>query len=342
MKNKKYFIGISRWKQHRLKPFFPNNELVFINSLEGIDRVTVWGNSIMKDIEVERIEDGFIRSVSLGVDFSQPYSLIVDKRGIYFDTNKESDLEYILNHHIFDESILNRANEVRKYLVQNRISKYNLYQETQVKLEKEDSNQKSILVVGQVEGDASLVYGADDMKNIELLQAVRAENRDAYIVYKPHPDVLNGNRMGNIKDNIGLEYCNSIEKEVSVDSLLEVVDEVHTMTSLVGFEALLRDKKVVCYGMPFYAGWGLTIDKKNCIRHERKLCLTQLIAGSYILYPKYIDPVSLQPCEIEQVLEVLTKEKERYHNSLYYQYKVKVKNFVYKKYYALLRHILKD
>ena len=338
---KKYLLGISRWKQRRLKPFFPNDKLVFVNSVEGIEEVTVWGNQKLENIKVQRIEDGFIRSVSLGVDFSQPYSLIVDRRGIYFDVNKESDLEYILSTYVFDEKLLQRANELQKYLVQNRLSKYNLYQDNLIVLDKKDTSQKTILVVGQVEGDASLVYGADNMTNLELLQATREENLSSYIVYKPHPDVLNGNRLGNIDDAIALRYCDIIEKKVSVDSLLEIVDEVHTMTSLVGFEALLRAQKVVCYGSPFYAGWGLTVDKKQIERRKRKLTLAELVAGAYIVYPKYIDPLTLELCEIEQVLKVLSQEKERYHASLFYRSSVKVKNFAYKKYYALLRHLLK-
>jgi capsular polysaccharide export protein len=337
-----FMLNISRWKRRKLKPFFPNNKLIFVNSVEGLDSVTVWGNQKLENTKIQRIEDGFIRSVSLGVDFSQPYSLIVDKRGIYFDATKESDLEHILSTYLFDEKLLKRANNIQNYLVQNRLSKYNLYRDNKIELKKETPQQKTILVIGQVEGDASLIYGANNMKNIELLKYARGENSKAYILYKPHPDVLNGNRLGNIKDDIALQYCNHIEKEVSVDSLLEIVDEVHTMTSLVGFEALLRGKKVVCYGLPFYAGWGLTVDKKHCERRKRVLTLSQLIAGTYILYPKYIDPINLKICEIERVLEALSEEKRRYHHSAVYRSKVKIKNFIYIKYYALLRHLLKD
>lgn len=345
------FFGISRWKRNKIRPFFPNYNLIFdIDNSKKKEIICIWGRKkflkeqdiLDNSIEICWIEDGFIRSVSLGVDFSQPYSLVIDKRGIYFDSTKESDLEYILSTYLFDEKLLERANEVKEYLVKNKISKYNLYQDSKVELTKTYSEQRTILVVGQVEGDASLIYGANNMKNLELLKAVKEENSKAYIIYKAHPDVLNGNREGNMEESLALKYCNRIEKEVSIDSLLEIVDEVHTMTSLVGFEALLRDKKVVCYGMPFYAGWGLTIDKKVCERRTRKLSLNQLIAGTYILYPKYIDPISLKQCEIERVLEVLSEEKKKYHHSFIYRTKVKSKNFIYKKYYALLRHLLKD
>jgi capsular polysaccharide export protein len=351
---KTYLLGISRWKESRLKPFFPNDEVVFLSKwdsqIEEPKKIIIWGKkeffdlkeyAIEKNIPIYRVEDGFIRSVSLGIDFSQPYSIIVDTIGIYFDSTQSSELEEILNSYNFNQELLDRAKRVKKYLVDNKISKYNIYKDITIKLDKE-KNQKTILVIGQVEGDASLIYGANSMKNIELLKEVYSNNPNAYIVYKPHPDVLNGNRLGDIEDTKALNHCNRIEKEVSVDSMLDIADEVHTMTSLVGFEALLRGKRVVCYGLPFYAGWGLTIDTQKTKRRKRVLSLEELIAGAYIVYPKYIDPITLKECEIERVLEVLTIEKKTYHNSLVYRVKIKTKNFIYKKYYALLRHLLKD
>ncbi len=129
-----------------------------------------------------------------------------------------------------------------------------------------------------------------------------------------------------------------IEKRVSIDTILDVVDEVHTITSLVGLEALLREKKVVCYGTPFYAGWGLTEDKQKIIR-GRKLTLLELIAGVYILYSKYINPRTLEPCEIEDVLEELKAQKELYHSSFKHRLKVNTQNFINRKRFAVERNI---
>ena len=58
-------------------------------------------------------------------------------------------------------------------------------------------NKKVILIHGQVEDDASIKYGALDIKtNLQLLKKVRDLNKNAYIVYKPHPDILASNRKG--------------------------------------------------------------------------------------------------------------------------------------------------
>jgi capsular polysaccharide export protein len=92
------------------------------------------------------------------------------------------------------------------------------------------------------------------------------------------------------------------------------------MTSLVGFEALIRGKKVITYGMPFYAGWGLTIDRQKCERRTRRCTLDELVATSFILYPLYLHPKSNNLCEIEVLLEEIQKEKYRYHHDRVYRW----------------------
>jgi len=82
-----------------------------------------------------------------------------------------------------------------------------------------------------------------------------------------------------------------------------MVDEVHVNTSLTGFEALLRHKPVTTYGVPFYAGWGLTTDlgpvpsRRNATR-----TLDELVAAALLLYPRYLDPLTGLPCPAEVVV----------------------------------------
>ena len=331
-----YLFGFSHWKRNFIKPFFSSEgETVFCRTLEeartkGMDSrspVYIWGKKPFSDVEgyvqqygnpIFRVEDGFIRSVSLGSDLTKAYSLVIDRRGIYFDPNQESDLETILNEKVFDEVLINRAQKLQVYLREKRISKYNADQEREVIVPDLKPGQKVILVPGQVEDDASIVYGADGMTNLELLKVCREGNKESYIIFKPHPDVLAGNRKGNIDASEAKKYCDLIIKNVSLDSLFDLVDEVHTMTSLVGFEALIRAKKVYTYGLPFYAGWGVTTDSRAIPRRKVKRSLDELVAAALICYPKYINPSDNIPCEIEVFLEALDKEKKRYNeNSLY-------------------------
>jgi capsular polysaccharide export protein len=149
-----------------------------------------------------------------------------------------------------------------------------------------------VLVPGQVEQDAAVRLGCPDIaSDAALLAAVRAARPDAYIVYKPHPDVVSGNRApGSVTPD-----PSDFDQQVTDSSLaacLDIADEVHTMTSLVGFEALLRGKTVVTYGLPFYAGWGLTEDRHTLPRRQRSLTLDELVAGVLMRYPRYVNDIT--------------------------------------------------
>src|SRR5579871_5194535 len=140
--------------------------------------------------------------------------------------------------------------------------------------------------------------------NADLLARVRAANPDAFIIYKPHPDVEAGHRAGMVPDRLARRFADAVVRDQSTASLLAEIDEVHTLTSLTGFEALLRRRRVVVYGRPFYAGWGLTADLALAGR-GRRLSLEELVAGALIVYPRYLDPVTRLPCPPEVVLERL-------------------------------------
>lgn len=357
-----YFFGFSYWKHEFMKPFFKEigaENIIFINSSlkknyfkmaldKGLDKnskIYIWGKKPYPLVEefaqknalkIFRVEDGFIRSVGLGSDLTQPYSLVIDSRGIYFDPTQESDLEYMLQNSSFDDMLIQRAKKLRSYLLEKKISKYNLYENKIVKTPK---GKKVIVVPGQVEDDASIKFGAQGMTNLKLLQEVRSTNRDAYIIYKPHPDVLVGNRIGDIDETIALQYANRVITEYGIDSVLEFCDEVHTMTSLVGFEALMREKKVITYGSPFYSGWGLTIDKKLQKRRRRKLTIDELVAVVFLNYPKYISPKTLLVCKVEEMLEEMTEEKKKYDNSWLFRMKIKLRNKISRSLQLLIRTI---
>ncbi|MDD5159928.1 MAG: hypothetical protein PHI47_07760 [Sulfuricurvum sp.] len=352
----KYFFGFSAWKHTYIELFF-NEKIIFINPLWGNNNlelalksglcpqnsIYVWGKKSFPDVEkyaqdneiaLYRIEDGFIRSIGLGSDLTQPYSLVVDTRGIYFDPTNPSDLEWILETNVFDTEIVERARKIKDYLIVKKLSKYNLYSDVRLTF---PADKVIIVVPGQVEDDASIRYGASGMSNLELLQQVRLNRPDGYIVYKPHPDVLVGNRVGNIEDRIALQYCNAIVTEVSIDSILSHADEVHTMTSLVGFEALIRGIPVYTYGLPFYAGWGLSEDKLQSTRRTKKLNIDELIAGTLILYPRYVHPETNNRCEVEELLHVLEKKRGSYNNSIW----TKIRNRISRNSQQILRMIQK-
>ncbi len=233
-----------------------------------------------------RIEDGFLHSLGLGSDMNAPHSQVVDTRGLYFDASRPSDLSVLLNEASFTDDELDRAARLRAQIVSSGLTKYNLGRRSpQWRAPK---GKRVVLVPGQVADDASIRLGTRAISTADaLLKEVRARRPDAFIVYKPHPDVMSGNRNGLIDAH---RLADAVDTESDVLSLIEAADEVHTLSSLAGFDALLRGKEVHAYGMPFYAGWGLTHDALAPLPwRERALSLDMLTAGALLRYPLYWD-----------------------------------------------------
>jgi len=168
-----------------------------------------------------------------------------------------------------------------------------------------------VLVPGQVEDDASIRLGCRDIcTNLGLLREARRRNPDAFVIYKPHPDVLGGNRRGRMARDEALEVCDHIEQDASLADCLEVANEVHVLTSLVGFEALLRELPVVVYGQPFYSSWGLTEDLHPLERRRRRLSLDELVAGTLIRYPRYLNRQTGKFTTPESIITQLRAERD--------------------------------
>ncbi|WP_445357707.1 capsular polysaccharide biosynthesis protein [Microbulbifer sp. ANSA002] len=332
-------IGFSPWKRSFIPNFLGDkSRITFFRSLDraAITRpntnILVWASKVtdtlveqcqQNQLNLWRVEDGFLRSAGLGADLVKPSSLVLDACGIYFDARYSSDLEVYLNSARFSSESLIQAKILRDNLINKRVTKYNIGQELSPYELEIPRDKKIILIPGQVESDASIATGSPLIKsNYALLKEVRTRNPSAHIIYKPHPDVVEGAREGGMPVGAKSLYDSLIEKG-DISLLLDKVDEVHTMSSLCGFEALLREIKVVTYGLPFYAGWGLTEDillsapvydafdlQSFKLRRQRALSLEQLIAGTLLFYPVYVDPVSGEFIDAKTNIEILQKNRK--------------------------------
>jgi capsular polysaccharide export protein len=322
------------WRKRRLKHFLSSdaNKINFVGSLEEAhkkgfsekSKIYVWGSKQVPGLEeqaaswnvpIGRIEDGFIRSVGLGSDMVRPESLAVDVSGIYYDPSVPSELERILQTAEFSPYLLERARLLRERVIQNKLSKYNVGTVSAISdryAAAKAQGKKVILVASQVEDDASIRKGTQDIRtNLELLKTVREKRPNDFIIYKIHPDVVAGNRKGIYDETLLLRYCDAVESKTNIIRLLEQCDELHTLTSLAGFEALIRSKEVYVYGYPFYAGWGLTHDTYQFPSRTRKLTVDELFAGAVILYPTYYN-WEHQCFDIpENVLDRLTEQAQK-------------------------------
>lgn len=251
---------------------------------------------------VVRMEDGFIRSRGLGSDFFGALSVALDDQGVYYDPTRPSRLESLIEGGEQSEAMLARAAGLRARVVEAGLSKYNLA----AGQARPDwpADRRKVLVVGQVENDKSILKGCGDIRtNSGLVAAARADFSDAFLIYRNHPDVMSGNRPGML-DASAIEAVDATADDHDIIACLEACDVLATLTSLSGFEALLRGKTVAVYGRPFYGGWGLTQDRMSYERRTRRASLDAVAAAALIEYPIYVTPEGW-PCEAEDLVDAL-------------------------------------
>ena len=316
-------LGFAFWKQDHVAPLLwdgtgPFRFLRNNRELRSEAPVAVWRSKASlatqglerRNIPVIEVEDGFLRSRGLGADCVPPLSIVVDRLGPHFDPSRPSQLEFLLQSGTFDAGLVERARELRRLIVDAGIGKY---ERATAVIERRAGERRHILVPGQVEDDRAVILGGCGLSsNLELLARVRELAPDAYILFKPHPDVLAGHRRGAIATAACLQYADEIVGELPISSLIAMVDEVHVNTSLAGFEALLRGKSVTTYGVPFYAGWGLTTDLGPVpARRTTRRSIDELVAATLLLYPRYLDPETGLPCPAEIVVARLSVNGER-------------------------------
>lgn len=323
-----FAVGVTRWKRPIVRAFLdgPNGEPIFASSPDAAaaqakaasGRVVAWASRPTAAVEQAarsacapfgRLEDGFLRSVGLGAAFVAPLSLVLDESGIYYDPSAPSDLETLLNSAELGDDLVARAAALRARLVGADLTKYNELADERPVV---PVGRFGVLVPGQVEDDASILKGAGAIRtNRDLLAAARARRPGSFIVYKPHPDVVAGYRRGAVGGDDLARFADAVVTGGSVTSLYRQCAAVETMTSLSGFEALLRGLSVTTHGQPFYAGWGLTDDLAPHPRRTRVRTLDELVAAALILYPLYVDPLTRLPCGPETALDRLLAGRAR-------------------------------
>lgn len=323
-------FGVSPWKRDAIARYFPDFRVAYARKDTPWTRVqpifskftphafVFWGmieKKVATDyaaknaVPVWRMEDGFLRSVGLGAEHILPLSLAVDTDGIYFDPSRPSSLENLVAKAAGNRSLIERARHCISMMTTFGLSKYNVGNDVPLK-RLAASDKRRVLVVGQVEDDASILLGCKKRyTNNDIVRIAKKENPESEVIYRPHPDVISGHRkeFSNPQDVAGI--CTILSSDYDLVSILDAVDHVYTMTSLVGFEALIRGKKVTTFGAPFYSGWGLTDDRQATPRRTARPSLDELFAAAYILYPKYCVGNLGAAAETEHAIMALALEK---------------------------------
>lgn len=253
-------------------------------------------------------EDGFVRSIGLG-HRDPPLSIVLDRVGIYYDATAPSGFEdLMLTGH--SDAERRRAHELAARWRAARVSKYNHAPEAPPPL-----RAPYILVVDQTSGDASIRCGlAGDRSFARMLEAALDENPGVPILLKVHPDVVAGRKKGHFGAlGATASRVTVLAGDAHPPALLEPAQAVYTVTSQMGFEALLWGRSVRTFGMPFYAGWGLTRDELAPPTRRaaaRDASLDDLVYAALVQYPRYIDPDTGRRCEVERLIDWMARQRQ--------------------------------
>ena len=260
------------------------------------------------------LEDGFLRSFGTG-DHFPPLSLVMDDAGIYYDCTRPSALERLLASAADvlqpDAETVRRA---RAQLLQAGLSKYNHAPDLPVGMLRPQDVQR-VLVVDQTAGDMSVALGGADAQTFAaMLAAALSENPQATVYVKTHPEVTSGRKGGYLTAVQPDARVVVLRDAVNPLSLIQQMDKVYVVSSTMGFEALLADKSVVCFGVPWYAGWGVTDDRQ--IEHPalvrrmvRQRSVDELFAAGYMHYTRYLDPARHQQGDIFHAIAWLQRQR---------------------------------
>ena len=266
-------------------------------SADRVERLgKAWG------LPVWHLEDGFLRSLGKTRD-QPPLCLLVDDLGVHIDATAASRLEQLIATPL-TPSQQQRARAVQRLWCEQRLSKLNPPRDSPPPLE------RFVLVVDQSAGDRSIGLGLAGPESFQrMLQAALADNPDCTVVVKVHPDVIRGQAKGHFHR----AHLNHPRVAICADgwhpaALLERAEAVYVVTSQMGFEALLWGRTVHCFGMPFYAGWGLTLDRQTAPLRRlalQRVSLEQLVHACLVTYPRCVNPHNGQICQVEDLMRAI-------------------------------------
>ena len=275
-------------------------------------------HSIKCNKDIIFIGDSFLRSINTMADkaakekYRKGISFGIDDMGYYYDATRTNRMEQMLNdpNRIITEDQKKRARHCINKIIDTHLTKYNYQPIYEPKIGRD--NVEKILVVDQSYGDMSITKGlANENTFKKMLECAIKENPNADIIVKTHPDTIagTGGYYKGLKehDNIYLQT-----DPINPICLIQYCSKVYVCTTQFGFEALMCGKEVHVFGMPFYAGWGLTQDRQKCHRRKTKRSLEEIFYIAYIEYSFYVNPDTGKQCEIEEAIDYLLKLRSEY------------------------------
>jgi len=323
-------VGFSRIRQQHFAPVIRHlfgDPVEFLRhfsdhalaSIPEGTRLVVWGlktHALLdaavrnKGLAIFRAEDGLLRSIGSQADLKRPMSVILDPVGLYLDPSRSCALDIFLNSHAFLPLEVERARALMQLIVRGGIFKYT-FPARRTFRPLVPSGRRGVLIPLQFDEGWSVSRSGAGVKSLELVRQVRRQMPSAFIIVKTPPDLSFTARK------VVFAACGRdadiVTNTLDLEGCLDAVEEVHTISSTTGFEALLRQKLVHVYGKPFYSGWGLTKDRQDVAQRRRTLSLEALVYGALVHYPAYFHHKGRELVRIEPetaVTELIEQVKQ--------------------------------
>ena len=313
-----YVYGDHPWAKY-LNIIIPDKELVFIQKPSMNVFNQRWFPLIINDISsvsllcLEAVVPRFLKQLKEEysvhfLNFGQifelsatpkapteqfPFAYFLDTQS-HFNDAAGSDLQALLQ--TFDFAGQKQLVQESSQFIQARISAFEPQDQSQIpeELLAAAPNDKVLIV-------ASPVTAGQSYSNMDLIRIAQLENPGATIEYLPLDDA---------DKRIALKsfpLVNVLAPETPVGTSLRQVKQLYTVSAQLGFEALLRGIKVTTFGLPFYAGWGLTDDRLESAARGKVLSVNELFAGFSQLYVRYFNPVYKKVVSYQDALSTITQ-----------------------------------
>lgn len=263
------------------------------------------------------VEDGFIRSVEIGLRGSPGLSFLVDDLAPYYEAREWSRIELTLasEWNISNEQIA-EARACIDDIKARRISKYNHAPDYAPSWQADP--RRKILLVDQRNGDQSVSSGLASADTFREMVSDATSMEKSLVILKRHPDATIGNMgsyfsAGNLGPLLSHPSVAFHDDEINPYSLFDAVDEVWCVTSGMGFEALIAGKKVKVYGAPFYAGWGLTEDRLRLDwRSKTPRTLEEIFYCAYLARSVYFNERTGMKCGLAELVAQVAIDRDQY------------------------------
>ena len=261
--------------------------------------------------EVAHVSPGFVHLCRELSDVCNFDSIVIDTKGHYVDSTTQCAMLGDLNSDmVFEQDKLLQAKALIQQLRQLRIARCNHQPDIPITLD--GAAQRKLLVLAQASEDPSMGTLEEQQRLFtDMVSQVIKANGEAMVIIKQGSIAPVGNLLTPALHKLMKHSKNVhfLDADIHSHALLDIVDEVYLLDDHFGFEALMANKPVHCFGRPFYAGWGLTVDVHPNLSRKRQRSLEELFYASYIQYSRYLHPETGTLTTLDIFLQSINKTR---------------------------------